>query len=104
MKNALSLLVVFVFFAAISAGCGKKISGTYHSNVEGEENVAVEFKSDGTFVSLYRGERVKGGKYEKKGNAVTLTTDDGGIMNGNLDGDTLTINHEYSGTKTYTKK
>lgn len=103
MKNTLSLLVVFVFLAAISAGCGK-MSGTYHSNVEGEENVAVEFKSDGTFVSLYRGERVKGGKYKKNGNSVTLTTDDGGTMNGTLNGDTLTIEHEYSGTKTYTKK
>ncbi len=103
MRKAICLLVVVVFFAAIPVGCGK-MSGTFYSNMEGEENVAIEFKSDGTFLSLYRGEKVKGGKYEKKGNSVTLKTEDGYTMNGTLDGDTLTIEHEYSGTKTYTKK
>ena len=103
MKKALCLLVVVVFVAAIPAGCGK-MSGTYHSNMEGEENVAIEFKSDGTFVSLHRGERVKGGKYKKKGNNITMSTDDGYTMTGTLDDDTLTIEHEYSGTKTYSKR
>jgi hypothetical protein len=101
MKKVPCLLVVLVFFAVIPAGCGK-MEGTYSCNQEA--NVAIEFKSDGTFVSLYRGQRVKGGKYKKKGNSISLTTDDGYTMNGTLDGDTLTINHEYSGTKTYTKK
>ena len=101
MKKVFSLLAVLVLLAVTQAGCGK-MSGTYYSNME--ENVAIEFKSDGTFLSLYRGEKVKGGEYKKKGNSVTLKTDDGYTMTGTLDGNTLTIEHEYSGTKTYTKK
>jgi len=103
MKKAFSFLVVFVFLAAVLAGCGK-MSGTYYSNMDGEENVAIEFKSDGTFLSLYKGEKVKGGKYKKKGNNITMSTDDGYTMTGTLDDDTLTIEHEYSGTKTYSKR